>query len=91
MKVLYLDGAQDDLSVWRSIAYRIVLQEALQGELGAGFHRFRNHIGVIARQPGFPSEERVDEPLVAVDVSGDDVKDVIQAAADRPASNDLLM
>lgn len=91
MKVLYLDGAQDDLSVWRRIAYRIVLQEAVQGELGTGFHRFRNHIGVIARQPGFSGEERVDEPLVAVDVSGDDVEDVIQAAADRPAGNDLIM
>jgi hypothetical protein len=91
MKVLYLDGAQDDLSVWRWIAFRIVLQEVVQGELGAGFHRFRNHIGIIARQPGFPSEKCVDEPLIAVDISGDDIKDVIQAAADRPASNDLIM
>ena len=67
------------------------MQEAVQGKLSPAFHRFCDHIGVIARQPGFSGEERVDEPLVAVDVSGDDVEDIIQAAADRPASNDLIM
>ena len=67
-----------------------IVQELGEGRRAGGLHRPGHDVGEVAGDAGAACEQRVDQALVGVDVAGDDVQQVVDAAAERPGGGDRV-
>ena len=78
----------------RSVAPRVSaagrVEELGEGRRSRRLHRPGDDVGEIAGDAGAAFEQRVDQPLVGVDVAGDDVEQIVEAAAERPDGGDRV-
>ena len=65
-----------------------IVQELGEGGGARGLDRLGHHVGEVAGDAGAALEQGVDQALVGVDVAGDDVEQVVDAAAQRPGGGD---
>lgn len=65
-----------------------------QNSLGQGsgfFNLFRDDICKIAAKAEIACEYPVDQPLIAVDITGDDLKQIVKASPQRPTGDDFVI
>src|SRR4051812_48409824 len=63
-------------------------EEFGKGGSAGGLDRFGHDVGEVARDAGAGGEQGIHQPLVGIDVAGDDVQQVVDAAAERPGGGD---